>query len=1039
MTRWPDFVFRHQHAVVALLLAVVILGIQARFELPVQLFPDTDPPTVSVITPYPGMAAVDVDSDLTRLLEEEFAGLDELRRISSTSQAGLSVVRMEFAYGRDAALAGVEVQNAISRIRQDLPRGMGEPQVLEFSTADKPIVTAALESEILSLEEVRELADNAVRESLERIPGVAAVDIFGGAKRELHIALKRDQLEALGLDAARIMEVVDGWNLVAPGGRIDQGGLESVVRFDAPLRTPEDVRSLVVLADQDQRVRLGDVATVTLQGGEDRSAFRFAGQPAIAVQVLKRSEANTVETARLIRAGLDQVGQAHPELRISLAGDDSEFTEDVVRDMTRTIAVAVLLTVLIVFLFLLDLRQAAIITLSIPAAFLGTFTLMQLAGLDLNMVTMSALILAIGLLVDDGIVVLENIHRHISEFGKSPGAAAADATAEIFSAKLGGTLTTLGVLTPLMFLGGFIGEMFGPLSMTLAFALISSFVMSVTLIPLLGRHWLRPETGERVKDGGRNADHKEHRPSLGQRFVGLFSGVRVVYLAGLRIALRHPWLTLALMLVLLAGGMGMLRLNGSEMLPRFDSGSFRVLVDMAPGTPLPDTLRALEPAQRFLAGHDQVVRSSLRAGHEVGNRAMGDRGAMGVNQGEFTVELTPRTQRDISQWEVMDQVRRMLERTPGVTLGVPKEMGGTARSSTSASIIVRVSGPDPRMLDRIASDLLRHLDHIPGVTDLYKNWGMDTPEIKVHLDHQRLSELGMTGIQAARSVQRVLDGQVASRLRRPGFRDRDIVVRYAQADRQYIEDLENVLLQTPAGPVPLREVARLEHDLGPRVVTREDGRSTLEIHGFHLGRPLSEVVTDVDQRLRSFSPPPGYQVALAGEQSDFSEARARMLRALLLSGLAVYLILVIQFQSFKHPLTVMSAIPLQFIGVGAALILAGKYVSMPALLGIVLLVGVVVNNSIMLLEFARDSMRQGATPAQAVQDAVQARFRPIMMTSLSTIMGMLPLALEVAVGAERFSPIATVIIGGVSASTVLTLIVVPTLFVALERDSGGVK
>jgi hydrophobe/amphiphile efflux-1 (HAE1) family protein len=1019
--RWPELVLRHRHAALALLIAVLVLGVQARFQLPVQLFPDTDPPTVTVITEYPGMAAADVDADLTRLLEEEFASIDGVRRISSTSQAGLAVVQVEFRYGLLSALAAVDVQNAVGRIRHKLPPDIGEPQVLEFSTADKPIVTAALFSESLPLFEVREYADNEVRERLERVPGVAAIDVFGGRKLELHVALDRDRLEAVGLDMASVARALEEWNLLAPGGRIRHGQLENVIRFDTPIRSAEQAEQIVLAADDARLVRLGDVARVALTPGEQRAAYRYDGRDAIAIQVLRRDEANTVEVAAGVRAVLASLRADFPALSIEIADDDSVFTERVIGDMNRTVVVAIALTMLIVLLFLADLRQATIIALSIPATFLATFSLMQAVGLDLNMVTMSALILSIGLLVDDGIVVLENIHRQMNEEGVPPARAAVEGVTEIFAAKLGGTATTLGVLVPLMFMGSFIGELFRPLAMTLAFALSSSFLMAVTLIPLLGVYWLRP-----VGPPGRL---QVAAAALGRRLPE----VRAYYLAGLRAGLRNPMTTLAVAAVLLAASVVMLRVTGSEMLPRFDSGSFQVMVDLVPGTPLDETARAVARAEEVLLGSPETIAVSVRAGHELGARALGGRGAMGVNQAEMTVTLVPRTERDRDQWEIMDEVRRALERTPGVVLGAPKEMGGTARSSTAAPVIVRITGPEPEVLDRAAEALLAHLDGIPGMTDLYKDWGLDTPEVRVQLDHERVAELGLTGAQVARGVHRAIDGQRATRLRQAPRRDLDVVLRYAEADRLHLEDLEDVVLNTAAGPVPLRELAGLEQRLGPRILTREEGRRTLDVLGFHLGRPLSEVVADVGKRLRDFEAPPGYAVALVGEQRDFEEARGHMLRALLLSALAVYLLLVIQFRSFKHPLTVMSTIPLQFVGVAAALLLAGKYVSQPALLGIILLIGIVVNNAIILIDFAQRRLAAGINLEQAVVEAVEARYRPIMMTALSTIAGMLPLALELAVGAERFSPIATVIIGGIAASTVLTLVVVPVLFVLLER------
>jgi hydrophobe/amphiphile efflux-1 (HAE1) family protein len=1021
---WPELVLKHRQTLIAVLLALVVLGIQARFQIPVQLFPDTDPPTVTVITEYPGMASIDVDADLTKILEEELTSLDGVIRISSTSQAGLSVVRVEFQYGISSSLAAVDVQSAVGRVRRDLPAGIGEPRILEFSTSDKPIITLAMSGYQVPLDQVRMTADNEVRQRLERVPGVAAIDVFGGHKSELHVAVLPHKLDAVNVTMDRVNQVLREWNLSTPGGRVLQGDMESVVRFDAPISSPEDAKQLVIKADGPNRVRLGDVARVSLEPGEQRSAYSFNNEPAIAVQVIKRTEANTVEVAGLVREAVEELKNDFSDLKIILADDDSDFTRLVISDMTRTVIIAIILTVFIVFLFLANFRQAFIIALSIPASFLTTFALMQAAGLDMNMVTMSALILSIGLLVDDGIVILENMHRHISELGKTPFEAATQGVSEVLRASLGGTLTTLGVLIPLMFLGGFIGKMFGPLSMTIAFALCSSFFMSITLIPLLGAYLLRPgDVGKKTS-----------------RFKTFFdrglNGFKQYYLAGLLTSLKRPKATVFTALLLLLAGIGMLRLVGSEMLPRFDSGNFRVLVDMAPGMPLEKTTSATGSAEALLMSKDYTLAAGTLAGHEAGARSMGGRGAMGVNQAEITVNLIPRTQRDKSQWDIMDEVRVHLEKIPGVVLSVPREMGGTARSGTTAPITVRVSGEEPAELDRIAENLLEHLQNIPGITDLYKNWGLDTPEIQVHVDHERASELDLTGTRIAAAVHQAMDGHTITRFRQGTRRDLDVVVRYAQSERAFLEDFENISLNSPFGRVPLREIVDLEFRLGPRIMTRENSRRTLEIHGYHLGRPLSEVVAEVRARLEKFESQPGYQVTLVGEQEDFAEARSRMMRALMLSAMAVYLILVVQFGSFKHPLTIMSAIPLQFIGVGAALLLAGKHVSMPALLGIILLIGIVVNNAIILLDLARSRIQSGQSPDQAVLEAVDIRFRPIMMTGLSTIAGMTPLALEMAVGSERFSPIATVIIGGVITATVLTLIVVPALFAAMEKPKA---
>jgi HAE1 family hydrophobic/amphiphilic exporter-1 len=546
------------------------------------------------------------------------------------------------------------------------------------------------------------------------------------------------------------------------------------------------------------------------------------------------------------------------------------------------------------------------------------------------------------------------------------------------------------------------------------------------LIPLLGAFWLKPQESEQASRGLRVSLNRSG------------SWIKDYYLAGLGWALRHPGMTLGGAVLLLIISLGMLRLVGSEMLPRFDSGDFRVLVDMVPGTTLADTLEGVRDAEQSLLAMPYLHSLSTRLGHEAGARAMGNRGAMLVNQAEMTVKLIPRTERELNQWQIMEQLREVLEQTPGILLGVPQEMGGTARASTAAPILVRISGERPEELDRLGDELLVQLAGIPGITDLYKDWSLNTPEIRVHLDDQRVAELGLSANELARAVHQALDGRIATRYRQPPWRDLNVVVRYAPQERAHLEDLENISLMTAHGAVPLRELARLEHGVGTRLLTREDGTRSLDILGFHLGRPLSEVVSDVETRLAGFAPPQGYQVYLVGEQADFDEARGHMIRALLLAAMAVYLLLVVQFRSFLIPVTIMSAIPLQFIGVASALLLAGKYLSMPALLGIILLIGIVVNNSIMLLDVAQRRLAEGWQMDAALIDAVSLRLRPIMMTGMSTIAGMLPLALEMAVGSERFSPIATVIIGGVITATILTLIVVPTLYKVLSAEGKGV-
>lgn len=1021
----PRFSLSHRHAVFALLIGIIYLGIQARLSLPVQLFPDTDPPVVTVITPYPGVSSRDVAKSLSKLLEEEFSGLDGARRVTSTSQTGLSVVKVEFGYSRPVNEGAVDVQNAINRIRGQLPDQITEPQVMQFSSSDKPVITVALGSESLPLPEVRRLADNALRDRLQRIEGVAAVDVFGGHRRELAVTVHRNRLQHYNLSMDDVARVLNGWNLSDSGGRVVRGEQETVVRFDQPLLAPAQVKNLVVSERNGRYVYLGDLAEVDIELERPDSAYRYNGQQAIALQVIKRDDANTVSVVKKVRQELSSLQQTFPDLAFTVADDDAEFTELVIENMNGSVLTAIALVILVVLAFLGDLRQSAVIAVSIPVSFMLTFTMMQAAGIELNMVTMSAIILAIGLLVDDGIVVLENVHRHRALGRKSPLDAAISGTEEIFLADLAGTLTTMAVLVPLMFLGGFVGRLFSPLAWTLVFALGSSFIVSVTLIPLLSALWL----SENETPGSLSLLLRPFEKSL--------NWLLNIYLHLLELALKHPMRTLAMALVLLLVSARLMAVIGSEMLPKFDAGNFQVMLDTPPGTRMETTLATVAEVERLLLEEDGVIRISTQIGYETGARYLGSRGAMATNQAELTVNLLPRTTRDDDIWTIMSRVESRLQKLPGVTLAILKEKGGTAISTTRAPIDIRLSGPHLQRLQKLGEEVMAILRDEPGVRAPYFNWRIDNPELNLTLDPLRTQALGVDGKTVARTAFEATDGRMVGPWRQAHERDLNVTLRYTDIDRHHLEDLGNVLVHGPRGSAPLRELADLQLATGPRIVTRENNQPTLDLLAYHQGQPLSDVIEALRPRLERIPLPAGYELTIGGEQRDFADARQRMLKALVGGLLAVYLILIIQFRSFKHPLTIMMAVPLQFTGVALALLFTGKYLSMPALLGIILLVGTVVNNSIVLIDYILLQRRQGESLEAAIRQAVRVRFRPIMMTALSDVAGMLPLAMELAVGTERFSPIATAVIGGILAATLLTLVIVPTIFLVLDQNKDN--
>jgi CzcA family heavy metal efflux pump len=1018
-----EFSLRHRYTIFALILGLIFFGVNAKNSMDMELFPDTAPPLVNVVTPYPGVGAEDVASEVSEPLEDEFATLDGVRSVKSTSQDGLSLVKVEFNYGMDVDLAAVDVQNAVSRVSRDLPAGALEPRVFKFSTSDRPVITYALSGRGVDLTAVRDLADNEIKDRLQLVEGVAAVDIFGGYENQVNVLLDRHRMDALGLSPVQVAEALRKQNITGPGGSIVREDREIIIRV---VESYSDLRRVeqTIVADRNGRiVRLGDVARVESSAARPTAAYSKNSTDAIALFILKKSGANTVEVVNNVTKTVSDLRHAYPMLEFTVADDDADFTRQVVNGMTGSIVYALVLTTLIILLFIVSIRESLVVALSMPMTFLGTLALMQAFDMVLNMVTLSALILSIGIVVDNSIVVVENISRHREEFGKDYFRAAVDGAGEITLSVLAGSATTIVVLLPLLFIEGFVGRVFGPLSLTLILAISTSLFISLTVIPLFSvllpaKFLYRGNRAVAVVTGP---------------FNRIMEALRGVYLRLLDTALTHRAITLVLAMVMLVMGVRLMAGLGMEVLPRMDAGTFFIDLRTPPGYSLAETQRVVERVERILAGHKEVVTYSSKIGYESGARYLGENGAMGVNNAYITVQLTSRKERQATIWDVLEEVREQIRQVPGIESFVVKESGSTAIATTSAPIDVRISGRDPAVLESLAGEVVEKISAVPGAVNIYRSWNMRSPELHVKVNEERAGMLGLDADAVARQIFAGLEGMNATKLEVPQEDKVGILVRYDDKYARTEGDLANVLLN--AGPginVPLRQVARVESALGPDLVTRENGERTIDVLGYTRIRPLSQVTADIQKELDKISLPDGYQISLVGERSDLISSKSDLQRALLVAVLGVYLVLMVQFRSFLHPLTIMSAIPLVLAGVALALILAGKPVSMPVLLGLILLAGTVVNNSILLVDHVNAARGRGADRRASLLEAVAARYRPIMMTALSDVAGMLPLALELSLGAERFSPLATAVIGGILSATLLTMVVVPVVYTLLD-------
>ncbi|SCZ79037.1 efflux RND transporter permease subunit [Acidaminobacter hydrogenoformans] len=1017
------FSVEKRHVVLSLVIGIILFGVYSFLTMNTQLSPDTNAPTATVMTAYPGASASDVVTEVAAPLEQAFAKLEGITDIESTSQDNLAMLRLTFDYATDIDEATIAIQNALSRARESLPEGIKEPQVMKFSASDMPVMTIGLSSTSLDMAALRRVAEESLLTRFQLTEGVASADLLGGYELQALVSLNEDRLRAYRLTEGQVVEAVSRAYLKTPGGSILHEGSELLVRVDANVSSAEALGQLEIPLADGNGIRLEDVAAVSLTTGARESSYRLNGEEMLAVTITKKTGENTIKVIERVEDEMARMAADYPNLSLHVAYDDAEFTEQMVSNMTTSIALAILFTIVVIVLFIVNISRSLVIAVSMPLVFLITLSLMRLFGMDLDLVTLSALILSIGFVVDGAIVVVENISSHAGK-GKSIERAAMDGTNEIAMPSIAGATTTLIVLVPLLFIQGFVGEMFRPLSMTLIFAISASLFVALVMIPQLSV-LMAPFEFKKTEGFLKKVTDPFNRwmDKLLEGYIHVFKK-----------ALYHKKLTFLLLIVGLGLSAGFLRMNGMEMLPKFDSGVTYITIEMTPGTTLEKTEATLGQIESYLAGESSVATFDTRLGYEEGSVQMGDFGMMGTDQGMITVSLTSRLEREESIWAFQVRLREKIDTLPGINRYVVKEKGGTAVSGATAPVAVKLSGDDLAVLYHLASQMEEKLETIPGITNLYKSYNDGYSQMSVRFDQTKLQALRLTSQSVSSQLYLALEGMEANTMTLDSGLTLGVQVENRLSGTQSLEQLMNTEIMTPLGAsVRLKEIAEVTQEPRSNLIESENMRYTVEVLGYIQDRTFSHVMTDVDAQIETMVVPMGYEVELAGEQKTLTDSMGDMVFLISLAIFFVYLLLVPQFKSFLHPLTIMMAIPLVVIGIAPALGLTGKVISMPVLLGIILLAGTVVNNSILLVDAINDHRSKGFEMREAIELAIRARFRPIMMTALSDVVGMMPLAMQLALGSERFSPLAVTVIGGITAATGLTIVVIPLIYVTLEN------
>ena len=1062
---------RRPVSVVVFFIALVIFGLISFRELPVDLLPDLSFPTLTIRTEYPGVAPADVETFVTTPIEDAVGIVSGLVDISSVSRAGLSDVIMEFAWGTDMDFAAIDVREQLAQLA--LPGGAEDPILLRFDPALDPIMRISVGSAvpgavgIADQAGLRLLADQSIKQRLESIDGVAAAIVAGGVEEEIQVNVDQSRAALLGIPLSQIASRLQRENVDVTGGSIADGAAEYVVRVLARFADLDEIGRIVVGEVGDVQVRLQDLAEVRSGYQEQSTITRTNRIPSVEIAIHKEAAANTVAVAQAVRERLGEVeeelaGVVDVELRV--VSDQSRFIEQSIRDVIQAAVLGGVLAIAVLFLFLRRLRSTLVVGLAIPISVIASFFLMFLGGVSLNIMSLGGLALGIGMLVDSSIVVLESIDRH-RVAGADRLAAARTGGAEVGSAVVAATLTTLCVFIPVVFVSGIAGQLFVDPALTVTFSLLVSLAVALTLIPMASAagsrrdHPEAPPEQPAPPEPHPEPDGREEAPARavpaedvarellsvrvaaapGRGIVALvqglgmvlrvlitplvwlfekfYGGVSAVYPRVLGWALRHRLAVILLALVLLGGSLSLVPLLGTELIPEIRQGTIVAAVELPPGTPVARTDATLAEMQRRAAELPAVAQTYAVAGSSSTGKEVRE------NSGQILIDLHPEYRRGAED-DALAQLRGALAGVPGasVTFGRPPLL------TFDAAVEARISGAAPTVLESAAQAVAARLAGVTGMADVSARLAGTSPEVVIDLNRAQLAELDLDAETVGQIVASKLQGEVPTELER-GRQDVALRVRTRPEDRATIEDLAGLIVTTVGDvPVPLSAVAEVNVAEGANEIRRVDQRRVVLVTANLDGRDLGSVTDEVQAVLDSVAAEHDVGAELAGQWQDMVESFASMQLALILALVLTYLVMAAQFESLIHPLIILAAVPFGLVGVVLTLAIFAVPVSAIALIGVIMMAGIVVNNAIVLVDYINQLRRRGMEPRAAIRQAAATRVRPILMTTATTVLGLVPLALRLGEGWELRQPLAVTVIGGLLFSTLITLVLVPTLY-----------
>jgi HAE1 family hydrophobic/amphiphilic exporter-1 len=1026
-----DFAIRRPIITVVTMIALVVFGIAALARLQTDEFPDIDAPIVFIGIAYPGASPDQVEREVVNRIEDRISGISGLDILRSTSTDGFAQIIVQFTFGKPVDQATQDVRDAISAVRAQLPTEIIEPIIRRFDPSSLPIVSLALTSLTLTPAQLTQIADQTIASDLRAIPGVAQVNVVGADSATLNVILDPARLSAAGVGVDQVVNAIRSQNLAAPVGQVSGPVTERAIRLEGRLARPEDFARLTVAMRNGVPIHLGDVATIEAGAAERRSAAMFDGRESIGLDVVKSKGYSTTTVSDGIRTRLPALQARLPKgATLETVRDAGTRVRNSVRNVQEALVEGALLTVLVVFLFLNSWRSTVITGLALPVSVLASFIPLMVFGFTLNTMSLLGLSLAIGILIDDAIVVRENIVRHV-EMGKDHVVASHEGTDEIGLAVAATTFSIVSVFVPVGFMSGFAGQWFKPFALTIAAAVLVSLFVSFSLDPMLSAYWPDPqiEAHERRNPIARTLD----------RFNTWFNRQAQRYRSGVAWALDHRKTMIALAVGSFVGAIALqVVFGGFGFVPASDRSELTVQVEAPPGSSLEYTRVVTEQVARRVRAHPEVRYTYATVGSASGSG--------GVDLGSVYVRLAPKSERRLSQTEFAMMLRREL-RAIGDANAYLLESGGPGGGQKPLQL--QLQGPDATTLSLLADSIARLVRQAPGAVDVGLSSKGQKPELKVTVDRGLAGSLGISVGQIAQALRPAFAGVDAGTWVDPSGETRYIRVRLPPQFRESPADLARIPIVIPAaaggsgGPavIPLGQVATITNSAGPAQIDHLNRIRTITI-GANVEGSLGNVSREVQKRLSALRLPEGYQIVSGGQVKDQAEVFGNIFTALGIAVMLMYLILVVQFGSFLDPLAILSSLPLSLIGVVLALLVTRDTLNIMSLIGVILLMGIVAKNAILLIDFAKWTHEQSHVPMRdALIEAGAIRLRPILMTTLALIAGMIPVALGRGEGADFRSPLGRAVIGGTITSTVLTLFVIPTVYEILDdwREKLGAR